>query len=237
MANLITTTTGILIAIVAVLPGMPGEALFSHITGRSWLEKGLQHYARILGFSVAGLVGYGAMSGTVSVLPLPIHVLPGTYSPENLVPAAIPILSVGYIGHFAFSVAAGVGLGAGLRVIRSYFPAFVGQEDTWDKFVKTYAASRWVVVRLNSGDTYAGMLQQADISRDPNFRDIVLEEPAVFDERTKNYIATSYQFIYIRGDQLLFITALTKNDEIAGRLTEINRPIFPQGEDDEREET
>ena len=237
MANLITTITGILIAIIAVLPGMPGEALFSHITGRSWLEKDLQHYARILGFSVAGLVGYGAISGTVSVMPLPIHILPGTYSPENLVPAAIPILSVGYIGHFAFSAVAGVVLGAGLRMIRRYFPKVVGQEDAWDKFVKTYAASRWVVVRLNSGDTYAGMLQQADIARDPDFRDIVIEEPAVFDERTKNYIATSYKFIYIRGDQLLFITALTNEDEIADRLTVIGQPIFPQGEDDEREET
>ena len=122
-------------------------------------------------------------------------------------------------------------------MIRRYLPKVVGQEDAWDKFVKTYAASRWVVVRLNSGDTYAGMLQQADIARDPDFRDIVIEEPAVFDERTKNYIATSYKFIYIRGDQLLFIAGLTKNDEIAERLTEIGQPIFPQGEDDEREET
>ena len=54
------------------------------------------------------------------------------------------------------------------------------------------------------------MLQHADFARKPEFRDIVLKEPAVFDEKTKNYIATSYQFVYIRGDQLLFITALTK---------------------------
>lgn len=226
MADLITTITGILIAVVAVLPGMLGDALFSHITGRSWLEKDLLHYARILGFSVAGLVGYGALSGIFSFLPHPIHVLPGTFSVENLVPAGFPILSVGYIGHGALSAVAGLVLGIGLRAIRSYFPLSISQEDTWDKFVKTYAASRWVVVRLDSGDTYAGMLQQADVARGPDFRDIVLEEPAVFDEQTKSYIATSYKFIYIRGDQLLFISALTKNDEIDDRVTEIDRPIF-----------
>ncbi len=81
------------------------------------------------------------------------------------------------------------------------------------------------------------MLQQADVARNPDFRDIVLEEPAVFDEERKNYIATSNQFVYIRGDQWLLITALTKDDEINDRVTEIDRPIFKQGKDDEREKT
>lgn len=237
MAGLTTTISGILIAVVAGLPGILAETLYSHITGRSWLEKDLQYYARVLGFSVAGLVGYGALSGTVSFLPFPVHILPETYSAENFVPAAIPMLSVGYIGHAAISAFAGIGFGAGLRTIRIYFPGVVNQEDAWDEFVKTYVANRWIVVRLDSGDAYAGMLQHADYGRKSDFRDIILAEPALFDENTQKYIATSNQFIYIRGDQWLFITALTKDDEINSRVTTIDRPLFEQGEDDEQERT
>lgn len=83
------------------------------------------------------------------------------------------------------------------------------------------------MVTLADGSSYAGMLEQADVTRDPEYRDIVLLEPARYEEATGNYRATSLQYMYLRGDKLASIAGvadLTKDK----RVTTIDEYIFPR---------
>lgn len=233
MAHLIPTTIGaVLILVLGILPGMPGDIIFSQITGRSWLERDFQHFARMLGFSVAGLVFYGAIASWLS-LPVPEHIVPSTFLSDDFSSSQISHISKGYLGHLIFSAMSGAVAALGLAKLRRYFPGAASHEDVWDDFAKTYARGRWVIVTLASGESYAGMLQQADISREPEYRDMVLCEPAVFDENRGNYIATSNQYLYLRGDQIASIGAVSDlvTDE---RVTEIGQVIFPEGTTNEQ---
>lgn len=229
MADMIPATVGaILIPVVAMLPGVPAEVAFSRIVGKSWLELEIQRYIRIVGFSVAGLAGYGAMFGVLG-LRAPSHIVPATFSPALFSVDKIAGISLGYLGHVTTATIIALLLALAIRLVRKLMPSLVIHQDSWDKFVRTYADGRWVVITTSSGESYAGIIQNADFSRDPMFRDIVLYEPAVYDEIGCNYIATSYQFLFLKGCEIVSLGAIFDNCKDK-RITEIGLPIFSKGD-------
>lgn len=235
MADLFSGLFGtVLIVSLGVLPGFPGEKLYSRIMGRSWLEKDFEYVIRVLAFSVGGLLCYSLIA--TAGLPTPDHVLPRTYQEQNLTSDALPRLALGYIGHALGSTLLGLLSGGFHLRIRRWLPATTAHPDAWDNFVQSYAQSRWILVTLRNGESYAGMLQQADISREPDYRDIVLCEPAKYDPSQENYQATSLQYLYLTGEQIASIAAVTDlNKDV--RLTKINEFIFEREEEHERRET
>lgn len=61
---------------------------------------------------------------------------------------------------------------------------------------------------FGSGETYAGTLCIADKSIPHPERDLVLEEPAQYDSKTHQYTSTSYQYIFLSGDQVTSIASV-----------------------------
>ncbi len=225
---------GLLLLVFGILPGVPGETVYGYMIGRSWLEKDFDYYLRVLIFSVIGLISYGAL-GSVLGLPKPLHVLPSTFDPATFTPDLIPTLSVGYLGHWVMSGATGLVAGFGLRILRVVAPASVWHADAWDDFARSYVAGRWVIVSLVSGENYAGILEQADVSREPRYRDIVLKVPCVYDEAERNYKVTSNQFLYLRGDQVRMVSAISDSD-LDNNIIDEGQWLFPKEVAGERQE-
>jgi hypothetical protein len=234
MADLIPATVGtLLILLVGLLPGLPGETVYGWMRGRSWLEKDFEYFMRILGFSLAGVLIYAVLANWLG-LPMPEHVAPSTFQDDAFGAASLPHLATGYLGHVIASGIVGAVVGFAVAASRRLAADATSHRDAWDEFVRTYAQGRWIVVTLNGGDSYAGMLEHADISREPEYRDVVLSEPALHDADSGNYRATSSQYLYFRGDQIASIGAVS-NSAKDERLTTINEFIFNlQASDEQR---
>jgi len=84
-----------------------------------------------------------------------------------------------------------------------------------------------VAVGLETGEAYVGMLQNADTSVTATDRDIVLLEPALYDESTRQYIASPYQFLYISGRLVSSVAALS-NPGTDTRISTIGMRLFEQ---------
>lgn len=224
MEGLINSFGTLLIVILGIMPGIPGDRVHSWLIGKSWLEKDFEYIIRILGFSVTGFLGYSILSSWLN-WPSPIHVLPSTYDGLGVTTDGLSEIGFGYLGHLAVSMVVGGFMGLLHRLVAKCFPSKYGRHrDSWDEFVKVCAQERWITVNLRDGTVYVSILEQADIEREPNFRDLILKEPAIWDEALQNYIATNMLYLYIRGDQIASVSSLTRDRD--KRLTVIGEPIF-----------
>ena len=83
----------------------------------------------------------------------------------------------------------------------------------------------WVTVGLNNGDVYAGYIDKADVSVAATERDIILQEPALYDQQLKRYRTLQYQSLFLLGSAIASVAVVT--DTAADkRITEIGESLF-----------
>lgn len=198
--SVITTIAGLLVVLVAVLPGVLGNLAYRALAGVSWREKETQQLLRLLAFSALGLAGYTFVASWLS-WPLPEYVLPDTFVAGAFSAQSLPRLTAAYVGHFVFATIVGIVAGVvivGLRKLGSG----LGQRDAWDQFIHGSVPKRWVIVHVRSGESYAGFLDHADVSVEPNFRDLILREPYIWNEDAKTYNSTYNQYLFLQGSEV-----------------------------------
>lgn len=219
------TVAGVLALVVGLLPGLPGDWVYRLVAGSRWREKDLQYVLRLLGFSVLGLAIYSIIAARYG-LPRADYVDPATFRQPDWT-RTLPQLSAAFLGHSIGSGVGGAVAALAVALLRK-LPHISSPLDAWDEFVREDVPDRWVVVSLDDGDAYAGMLSRADISTSPENRDLVLLEPAKYDPEAGHYEASSSQYLFLPGSRVVSILAVVKEGD--ERLVAIGRHLFqPQG--------
>ncbi|MDP9350525.1 MAG: hypothetical protein M3P51_03140 [Chloroflexota bacterium] len=212
-----------LIALIAVFPGLIGDRVYRSIVGADWREKDWQAILRLMGFSVVGAALYSVAAHAWG-WPAPVHLVPATYTTIDPQGADLLAIFLPYVGHLAGGLLAG-SLGAvGARVL-AFLAASSVHLSAWDDFTKVYAPRRWVVVSLESGEVYAGKLKAADTSVAAAERDLVLEEPALYQEDSGQYISTPYQYLFVAATTVYSIAAVYEPTKDS-RVVPVGEPIF-----------
>jgi len=217
-----STISGLLVILFAILPGVPGNSLYQRIVGKDRKEGQWSAVIRMIGFSVGGLMLYVLVGGLVNA-PLPTYISPTTFTNFTIDRATLLTISWALSGHFIGSVLTSL-IFSGIILTINRWSKTTEYPDTWDKFAGKYVEKHWVVVKLNDGDAYTGILERADTSVEQNERDLILKEPAKYSNEEKNYYATTYQYLFLPGSIIASIGVVCNpNDE---RLTIIGAPIF-----------
>ena len=204
--NVVATVAGLLVMLVAVLPGLLGDRAYRALAGVSWREKEFQQLLRLLAFSAFGLAGYTFLASR-RLWPLPEYVVPSTYANGAFQVQALPSLAIAYIGHWVG--AAIVGTIAGVVVVGlRRLGTGLGERDAWDHFIHSAVPRHWVVIRTESGESYAGFIERADVSVEPNFRDIILKEPYIWNDGTKTYQPTYQQALFLQGTKVASVAVI-----------------------------
>lgn len=143
---------------------------------------------------------------------------------EVLRPEQIGPLAIAFLGHVAGAAICGVGAGYTIRIlarltlVSAYFSA-------WNHFINSCSKGRWVTVGLTNGQVYAGYIDKADVSVAASERDIILREPALYDETQRAYRTTSYQTMFLLGSTIVSIAAvMDKQDDM--RITSTRKDLF-----------
>ena len=200
---------------------MPGERIYTMIVGWDWREDKWWRTLRLLAFSLAGLSAYTIVASFVSA-PLPAYVSP--HAMEVVRPEQIGSLAIAFLGHVAGAAICGVGAGYAMRVLARltslsmYFSA-------WNHFINSCSKGRWVTVGLTNGQVYAGYIDKADVSVTASERDIILREPALYDETEHAYRMTSYQTMFLVGSTIVSIAAVM-NPRSDARITSTDKHLF-----------
>jgi len=174
-----------------------------------------------LAFSLVGLAAYAIIAPFVSA-PSPIYISPRAM--EVLRPSDIALISLAFLGHVVGAASAGVVAGYTVRVFArltsrsAYFSA-------WDHFINSCAKGHWVTVGLTNGQVYAGYIDKADVSVAASERDIILREPALYDDAQGIYRTTPYQTMFLLGSTIASVAAVTdpRGDE---RITSAGENLF-----------
>ena len=164
----------------------------------------------------------------VSFLPLPLHLIPNSYesisvNPENLTNILYP-----YIGHLVGGFFAGVLAAVGMLSL-SKISSITAYPAAWDNFIRKQVPEHWVIVGLKNGDVYAGRISNADLSVSKDERDIVLEEPCLYEEDTGNYSSLNYQYMFIPSENVYSI-AVVHDSTLDKRIVAVGEKLF-RGED------
>jgi hypothetical protein len=222
------TLVGVLIAAFAVLPGLPGEKLYSFFVGSNWREDKWTRTLRLLSFSLFGLAGYAVVAPHVGT-PLPQYVSAKAFA--QLSPTQIATFAAGFLGHvFGASV---VGLIAGIwsRVVARVAARSV-YSSAWDHFIKVCIKGHWVSVGLTNGETYAGYISAADVSVAAGERDVVLQEPALYDRDLKRYRTSDQQSLFLLGSTIASV-AVISDTAADKRIAMTGDSLFLEGSGDD----
>jgi len=222
--NPFETARSLLIAVFAFLPGIAGDRVYRSLLGADWRESHTSYILRLLMFSVCGVLVYLLLAVPLG-LPRPVYLFPSTFIDGTLGPNNIEGIAWPYAGHFIGSGLTGLTM-TGLARFLSKYSGHSPYPAAWDDFVRTHVADRWVVASLKSGEVYAGKLKTADIAVARGDRDIVLEEPALWDGGTR-YISTSYQYIYLPSELISAVAAVARSKD--DRSVPIGESLFPDG--------
>lgn len=217
------TIVSLLIFILAILPGIPGDRIFTRFSGSDWRLKDWEVIARILIFSVLGLVVYSALTNVLSV-PEPVYIFPSTFSQESLENINLSTLSVAYLGHWLASGTLGLLLGLAVQFVGSRTPSTI-YPSSWDVFLRNHVPSHWVVVSLTNDEVYAGVFSSADLSVGAAERDVILEEPAIYVSEEDNYKSLQYQSLFIPAS-LVSSIAVIYEPSLDQRITEVGAYLF-----------
>jgi len=217
------SVTGLLIILIAIFPGLLGNRIYQSLIGTDWRERDFQIILRLIGFSVIGVVLYTVIAGLLD-FPPPLHLLPSTYASISSTTESFNKIFFPYIGHLC---------GGSLAGILAFFWAWVLAKvssssvfpSAWDDFVRTYAPKHWVIVGLMNGEIYAGKLKTANVAVSSEDRDIVLEEPCLYEKDTGNYKALNYQYLFISSENL-FSLAAVHDPGIDRRIVPIGEYLF-----------
>jgi hypothetical protein len=220
-----STLAGILVMIFAVLPGVPGDRLYRAFVGYDWREDQWQRALRLLTFSLFGLAFYVSIAPIMNA-PFPAYLSPTLLQGAVSDPASSRALFIAMIGHFLGSSLAGLLSGLSLRVLARARSASAFY-SAWDHFVRHCAKNRWIVVGLQNGESYSGYIETADTSVANSERDLVLLEPAMYDETVGEFRSEAYQSLFIPGT---FISSIATVYEPAldKRFIPIGESVFPK---------
>src|SRR5216684_1235357 len=107
------TVAGLLIAAFAILPGLPGDNLYSFFVGSNWREDKWSRTLRLLAFSLFGLAGYSFVASRVGA-PLPQYI--SARALEQLAPSQLGTFSAAFLGHVCGATFVGLMAGLGTRL-------------------------------------------------------------------------------------------------------------------------
>ena len=216
-----STLAGVLIAAFAVLPGLPGDKLYSFFVGSDWREDKWSRTLRLLAFSLFGLAGYSLVAARVGA-PMPQYVSAKAF--EQLSPGQLGAFGAAFLGHVCSATFFGLLAGAGTRLL-ARLSARSAYSSAWDHFIKSCAKNHWVTVGLNNGEVYSGYIGKADMSVAAMERDVILQEPALYDRRLMRYRTLEYQSLFLLGSTIASVAVVT--DAAADRrITETGESPF-----------
>lgn len=220
-----STVGGLIIFLLAVIPGVPGETAYSSLVGLDWREDRLWRLVRVLLFSAFGLVLYIAAT-TLTPLPPPFYVVPERAASVTI--RELPSGALSYAGHALCAFLVGAGTAYAARQLARWtgsttYPA------VWDDFITNFVPGHWVVVKLENGNTFAGMLEAADLEAPKEDRDILLTEPALYVEDRQAFETLAYQHLYLPAAQISSVAVYYDPDRDE-RVTEVNQTLFQEDE-------
>ena len=221
-----TTAASLVVLVVGVFPGLLGDRIFRSIVGIDWREPEWRAILRILGFSVIGLALYTILAKVVG-LPAPLHAFPSTYEAIQPNVNSAAEIAFPFFGHLVGGAISG-SLGAIGANLLARFYSTSAYPSAWDDFVRTYTPDHWVVVSLDNGEVYAGKLKNADVAVAGGDRDLVLEEPALYNATTMKYVSSAYQYMFIRAETLYSISAVYE-PALDTRVARVGDPLFSLG--------
>lgn len=225
-----STVAGLLVFLLAVIPGLPAGKIYDAAVGVRWRETNSEQLLRLLAFSVIGLVAYAIAAGRFS-WPDPSYVLPKTFTSEGFTVSQLGPMSVAYLGHVVGASLVGVIAALGLKGLTSFSP-LSADRDAWDQFVNFSVPEHWVLVTLRTGESFAGKMHHADVSVGPEFRDVVLEEPALYDEDAGVHRTTWYQHLFISGSDIASVATVYMEDvDTEDRMTMPGDLLFEEVDD------
>ena len=152
-----------------------------------------------------------------------MHLFPSTFQSLTPESPALVQLSVAYVGHLLGSVVAGVLAIVSAKVLARFSSSSL-YPGAWDDFARSYAPKHWVVVGLTNGEVYAGKLKNSDVAVAMEDRDLVLEEPCAYDATSKQYMAVSYQHLFIPAATWFSIAVIY--DPKDSRTVPVGEPLF-----------
>jgi hypothetical protein len=159
---------------------------------------------------------------------MPLYLIPTKLASASLSPDRMPSLFLPYLGHFIGSTISG-GIAAGFTRLLSRWSPVSAYPETWDAFVRSCVPNHWVVVSLTNGVVYAGKIHEADVSVSQRERDIILEEPALYDSSNKTYIALNYQCVFLQG-AVVYSVGVVHDPGLDRRLTKVGESLFEEGQ-------
>jgi hypothetical protein len=216
-----TSVAALLIAIFAVLPGVPGEKAYRSLVGVDWREDKWQRTLRLLTFSIIGLALYVAVAQVLHG-PAPAYVTPSVL--QSLNASQIGGVAVAFLGHVVASAAVGVLAAFSSRML-ARLVSRTAYSSAWDHFVNACVKLHWVTIGLSNGEVYLGYIDVADMSVAATERDIILREPARYDVATGQYRAMEYQSMFLPGP-LVCSVAVISDVSIDKRLTVVGEILF-----------
>jgi len=216
-----STLVGVVIAAFVILPGLPGEKIYSYFVGHDWREDRWSRTLRLLTFSLFGLAGYALVAPLIGA-PLPTYV--SAKPLEQLSSNQIVTFATAFLGHVCGASAFGLVAGIGARLI-ARLAARSAYSSAWDHFVNSCVKGHWVTVGLTNGDVYAGYLDKVDVSVAAEERDMILQEPAIYDAEKKRFSTLSYQSMFLPGSTIASVAVVTDaaTDE---RITKVGESLF-----------
>lgn len=189
-------------------PGFAGERLYNALVGADWREKDWQRILRLVLFSTIGL-GLYVVIGRLFGWHSPLYVFPNSFSSGAINPDTLHLLFLPYFGHCIGATLVGLLAAINRKMLGRWYPFQSPYPAVWDEFLRSYAPKHWVVITLSNGDVYAGFIKSADKSVASSERDIVLAEPAQYDEAQKTYIALRYQYLFLPATMVSLIAVIT----------------------------
>jgi hypothetical protein len=221
-----TTLASFLIILLAIFPGALADKLYRMIMGVNWREKEWQIIIRLLGFSLSGIILYSVIAYYLG-WPQPIYIFPSNYNADVLKPESLPLIFIPYGGHFLSATLIGLLSAVAMRFLGRWVPTYTG---AWEDFIRLSVPEHWVVVTLNSGEVYAGILQSADTSVKQDERDLVLLEPALYRKKEGKYVASSYHSMFLPAKIVYSIAAVYNPETDTERVSAVRQQLFTGGD-------
>jgi len=205
--NIPTTVAGVLVILLAVLPGIPGDRLYRALVGVSWRERDVHYLLRLVSFSVLGLAIYVLLAPLISMPPAE-YVIPATFSSPSFGAASLRPIAAAYVGHIISATVVGGLVGGSIVSVRAISRGRFGQPDAWDYFIHSAAPGRWVVVKVRSGESYTGFIEHCDVAVEAEYRDLVLMEPYLWNEASRRYAPTFNQLLFLQGSDVVSVAVV-----------------------------
>lgn len=220
------TFAELIMLIFLVLPGIPAYIIYKNCFGADWRETQWDKIVNIGLFSLAGIIAYVLISEN-SIFPPPIYLIPSTFETGTFGVTSLKPIALSLTGHFILStliafIAVGIVRSLGWLTPSTPYPS------AWDDFIRKDVQGRWVVVGLVNNEAYAGYIKNADVSVSQAERDIVLAEPALYNEQEKSYKTIPYQQLFLPANMISSIAAVYDPQKDGKRIMQIGQNLFEE---------